>query len=154
MSKLCNGSFLVSAWPRKKQILVLHQAEYNDIIIVPSEPIIGQLAVHFKELQLVVSQVRTLPASLSICNKYGSAQELHSTFGHLHYSNHRECSEGFNSKIYPDLHGVNTQTCEQFNSGLRKLSTILAHMKFSNYIKLLEIYIATKNLKVKMKKQL
>ena len=83
MSKLCNGSFLVSAWPRKKQILVLHQAEYNDIIIVPSEPIIGQLAVHFKELQLVVSQVRTLPASLSICNKYGSAQELHSTFGHL-----------------------------------------------------------------------
>ena len=67
----------------------------------------------------------------------------------FHYSNHRECSEGFNSKIYPDLHGVNTQTCEQFNSGLRKLSTILAHMKFSNYIKLLEIYIATKNLKVK-----
>ena len=62
MSKLCNGSFLVSAWPRKKQILVLHQAEYNDIIIVPSEPIIGQLAVHFQELQLVVSQVRTLPS--------------------------------------------------------------------------------------------
>ena len=48
--------------------------------------------------------------------------------------------------IYPELTDVKSPKCETLNRSLRNLSTVLAFMGFENYTRLLEIYLAQRNL--------
>ena len=50
---------------------------------------------------------------------------------------------------YPFLSDVNSQISEQLNRSLRKLATILAYSEWENYLKTLEMFFVTKNLKIK-----
>ena len=47
------------------------------------------------------------------------------------------------------MNHVNTQVAEQLNNLLRKLSTVVAYSSFDNYLKIIEIFITIKNLKIK-----
>ena len=50
---------------------------------------------------------------------------------------------------YPSLNDVNSQVSEQLNRSLRKLAIVLAYMGWENYLKLIELFLVTKNLKKK-----
>ena len=63
--------------------------------------------------------------------------------------NHLSCSSAFNSQNYPFLKNVNTQLSEQRNKSLRNLATVVAYMKFSSYMKVIELSMCYYNLKVK-----
>ena len=66
-----------------------------------------------------------------------------------HWPNHTACSDSYNIDEYPFLSNVNSQISEQLNRSLRKLATILAYSEFENYLKTLEMFFVTKNLKIK-----
>ena len=68
-----------------------------------------------------------------------------------HWENHTDCSAGFNMDSYADLKTVNSQTCEQTNRSLRKLSVVVAYLGWDNYLKVLELFFVSKNLKVNKK---
>ena len=57
-----------------------------------------------------------------------------------HLSNHKNCSQSYNMDNYRILDGVNSQVAEQRNRSLRKLSTTLAHYKFQNYLRILQLF--------------
>ena len=66
-----------------------------------------------------------------------------------HWDNHTACSSGYNMDEYPCLKKVNSQISEQTNRSLRKLSVVLAYYGWENYLKVIEIFLVTKNLKNK-----
>ena len=66
-----------------------------------------------------------------------------------HWPNHTSCSDSYNIDEYPFLSDVNSQISEQLNRSLRKLSVILAYSEWENYLKILEMFFVTKNLKIK-----
>ena len=66
-----------------------------------------------------------------------------------HKKNHKYCSHAYNISKYPDMNHVNTQIAEQLNNSLRKLSTVVAYSNFQTYLKIIEIFITIKNLRIK-----
>ena len=66
-----------------------------------------------------------------------------------HQANHKACSQAYNISRYPEMNHVNTQVAEQLNNSLRKLSTVVAYSSFDNYLKIIEIFITIRNLKIK-----
>ena len=44
---------------------------------------------------------------------------------------------------------INRQVSEQTNRSLRKLSIVLAYYGWENYLKLIELFLVVKNLKIK-----
>ena len=66
-----------------------------------------------------------------------------------HQSNHKACSQAYNISKYPKLNNINTQIAEQLNNSLRKLSTVVAYSNFETYLKIIQIFITVKNLKIK-----
>ena len=66
-----------------------------------------------------------------------------------HQSNHKACSEAYNISNYPEMSHVNTQIAEQLNNSLRKLSTVVAYSNFKTYLRIIQIFITIKNLKIK-----
>ena len=66
-----------------------------------------------------------------------------------HQSNHVGCSQAYNIDNYPEMSQVNTQIAEQLNNSLRKLSTVVAYSNFQTYLKIIQIFITIKNLKIK-----
>ena len=66
-----------------------------------------------------------------------------------HWYNHTACSLGINMDEYPALNDVNSQVSEQLNRSLRKLYKVLAYMGWENYLKLIELFMVTKNLRNK-----
>ena len=66
-----------------------------------------------------------------------------------HWDNHTSCSTGYNMDEYPCLKKVNSQISEQTNRSLRKLSVVLAYYGWENYLRVIEIFLVTKNLKNK-----
>ena len=66
-----------------------------------------------------------------------------------HLSNHTTCSSSYDMSNYKFLDNVNSQICEQRNNSLRKMATSLAYYKFNNYLRILELFFAYTNMKVK-----
>ena len=66
-----------------------------------------------------------------------------------HLCNHTACSSSYDMSQYRYLDKVNSQLCEQRNNSLRKMSTTLAYYEFHNYLRILELFFAYTNLKVK-----
>ena len=66
-----------------------------------------------------------------------------------HQSNHKACSQAYNISKYPAMNHVNTQIAEQLNNSLRKLSTVVAYSNFQTYLRIIQIFITIKNLKIK-----
>ena len=66
-----------------------------------------------------------------------------------HQSNHKACSNAYNINKYPHMKHVNTQVAEQLNNSLRKLSTVVAYSNFETYLRIIEIFITIRNLKIK-----
>ncbi len=66
-----------------------------------------------------------------------------------HQDNHTSCSVAFNMDLYPVLKTVNSQLSEQTSRSLRKLATNLAYYESANYLKVLEMFFVTRNLKIK-----
>ena len=63
--------------------------------------------------------------------------------GRPNQANHTTCSAAYDMSRYPY-----SQIAEQLNNCLRKLSTVLAYSKFENYMKIVEIFVSVKNLKL------
>ena len=66
-----------------------------------------------------------------------------------HWDNHTTCSQAFCMDEYPSLKRINSQVSEQTNRSLRKLSIVLAYYGWENYLKLIELFLVAKNLKIK-----
>ena len=66
-----------------------------------------------------------------------------------HWENHTTCSQAFCMDEYPSLKRINSQVSEQTNRSLRKLSIVLAYYGWENYLKLIELFLVAKNLKIK-----
>ena len=66
-----------------------------------------------------------------------------------HQPNHKACSEAYNISKYPEMAHVNTQVAEQLNNSLRKLSTVVAYSNFKTYLRIIQVFITVKNLKIK-----
>jgi hypothetical protein len=66
-----------------------------------------------------------------------------------HQSNHKACSQAYNISNYPEMSHVNTQIAEQLNNSLRKLSTVVAYSNFQTYLRIIQIFITVKNMKIK-----
>ena len=66
-----------------------------------------------------------------------------------HWDNHTTCSQAFCMDEYPSLRKVNSQVSEQTNRSLRKLSIVLAYYGWENYLKVIELFLVAKNLKIK-----
>jgi hypothetical protein len=65
-----------------------------------------------------------------------------------HWANHTASSESYNIDEYPFLSIVKSQISEQLNKSLRKQLTILVYSEWENYLKTLEMFFVTNNLKV------
>ena len=63
----------------------------------------------------------------------------------MHIKNHTGCSRSYNSTLYPDLEGVNTQVCEQMNSQLKKLKSMVAYSKPGTAWKIVTTYMCLRN---------
>ena len=50
---------------------------------------------------------------------------------------------------FPQLKSVNSQQAEQINRSLHSLATVLAHLRWETYLKVLELYFGYKNLRAK-----
>ena len=50
---------------------------------------------------------------------------------------------------FPQLKSVNSQQGEQINRSLHSLATVLAHLRWETYLKVLELYFVHRNLRVK-----
>ena len=50
---------------------------------------------------------------------------------------------------FPQLKYVNSQQAEQINRSLRSLATVLAHLRWETYLKVLELYFVHRILRVK-----
>ena len=66
-----------------------------------------------------------------------------------HQVNHKACSKGYDISKYPVMNDINTQIAEQLNNSLRKLSTVVAYSNFQTYLRIIQIFITVKNLKIK-----
>ena len=66
-----------------------------------------------------------------------------------HQGNHTACSQAYNISKYPVMNELNTQIAEQLNNSLRKLSTVVAYSNFQTYLKIIQIFITFKNLRIK-----
>lgn len=66
-----------------------------------------------------------------------------------HQSNHKACSQVYNISKYPAMNHINTQIAEQLNNSLRKLSTVVAYSNFQTYLRIIQIFITVKNLRIK-----
>ena len=66
-----------------------------------------------------------------------------------HQTNHKACSQAYNISKYPAMNHLNTQIAEQLNNSLRKLSTVVAYSNFDTYLKIIEIFVTIRNLKIK-----
>ena len=66
-----------------------------------------------------------------------------------HQTNHKACSQAYNVSKYPAMNHLNTQIAEQLNNSLRKLSTVVAYSNFETYLKIIDMFITIKNLKIK-----
>merc|ERR1719369_1050377 len=63
----------------------------------------------------------------------------------MHIRNHTGCGRGYNAALYPDLEGINTQTCEQLNAQIKKLSTMINYCKPSTAWKIMTTYMCFRN---------
>ena len=63
----------------------------------------------------------------------------------MHVKNHRNCPRSYNSALYPDLKGINTQKAEQLNSELKKIGAMVAYCKPKSAWQILTVYMCTKN---------
>ena len=50
---------------------------------------------------------------------------------------------------FPQLKSVNSQQAEQINRSLHSLATVLAHLRWETYLKVLELYFVHRILRVK-----
>ena len=66
-----------------------------------------------------------------------------------HFKNHKTCFSGYNMDEFPQLKSVNSQQAEQINRSLRSLATVLAHLRWETYLKVLELYFVHRILRVK-----
>ena len=66
-----------------------------------------------------------------------------------HQVNHKSCSQAYDISKYPVMNDINTQIAEQLNNSLRKLSTVVAYSNFQTYLRIIQIFITYKNLKIK-----
>ena len=57
-----------------------------------------------------------------------------------HFKNHKTCFSGYNMDEFPQLKSVNSQQGEQINRSLHSLATVLAHLRWETYLKVLELY--------------
>ena len=67
----------------------------------------------------------------------------------VHWRNHTSCSKGYDMDIYPELDEVASPKCEILNKSLRNLSTVLAYLQWDNYTKLVEVFLAQRNINKK-----
>ena len=63
----------------------------------------------------------------------------------MHVKNHVNCSRSYNSNLYPELKGINTQKAEQLNSELSKIGAMVAYSKPKSAWQVLNTYMCTKN---------
>ena len=66
-----------------------------------------------------------------------------------HFKNHKTCFSGYNMDEFPQLKSVNSQQGEQINRSLHSLATVLAHLRWETYLKVLELYFVHRILRVK-----
>ena len=66
-----------------------------------------------------------------------------------HFKNHKTCFSGYNMDAFPQLRSVNSQQAEQINRSLHSLATVLAHLRWETYLKVLELYFVHRILRVK-----
>ena len=66
-----------------------------------------------------------------------------------HWDNHTTCSQAYCMDEYPSLKHVNSQVSEQTNRSLRKLSVVLAYYGWENYLRVLELFLVSRNLRNK-----
>ena len=66
-----------------------------------------------------------------------------------HWDNHTTCSQAYCMDEYPSLKHVNSQVSEQTNQSLRKLSVVLAYYGWENYLRVLELFLVSRNLRNK-----
>ena len=65
------------------------------------------------------------------------------------WENYTFCSLAYNMDEYPCLKKIKSQISEQTNISLRKLSVVLAYYGWENYLRVIEIFLVTKDLKNK-----
>ena len=65
----------------------------------------------------------------------------------LHSANHTSCSDSFKSQTYPELHKLNKEAAEQFNSLLRSVQSSVTYMTFDNYMQSLKLFCSFHNWK-------
>ena len=105
---------------------------------------------------ILLSYFKTMPKSVIYDNSCNTSEFLANrepnfmktgklVVDRLHIKNHKSCSRGYNSDLYPDLKGVNTQQCEQRNSEMKKLSAMVSYCKPWSAWKIITIYMVTKN---------
>ena len=63
----------------------------------------------------------------------------------FHIKNHVDCSRGYDARSYPDMDSVNTQTCEQLNGEIKKLSAMVCFAKPKTAWRIITVYMCLKN---------
>ena len=63
----------------------------------------------------------------------------------MHIRNHIGCSRSYNACLYPELESVNTQTCEQMNAQIKKLSNMIAYSKPKTAWSIITTYMCIRN---------
>ena len=63
----------------------------------------------------------------------------------MHQKNHIGCSRGYDASYYPDLENVNTQTCEQLNSQVKRLAKMVRYCKPSTAWQIFTTYMCLRN---------
>ena len=66
-----------------------------------------------------------------------------------HWDNHTTCSQAYCMDEYPSLKLVNSQVSEQTIRSLTKLSVVLAYYGWENYLRVLELFLVSRNLRNK-----
>ena len=64
----------------------------------------------------------------------------------LHAVNHTNCTDAFNSRLYPDMAALNKESVEQFNSLIRGVQSSVSYMTYDNYLQAIKIFVMFYNL--------
>ena len=65
----------------------------------------------------------------------------------VHETNHSACLKSFMSSLHPSLKSKNSESAEQFNSLLRKVSNSLVFMNLDNYLIAVKVFSGFYNLR-------
>ena len=88
------------------------------------------------------------PSCRECCRTTASSCPFLTEFA-THFKNNKTCFSGYNMDEFPQMKSVNSQQAEQINRSLRSLATVLAHLRWETYLKVLELYFVHRNLRVK-----